>query len=239
MKRFFYLEVACWVSITLAGCVTVPTERVHHSLLELGTTKKPLRVLVLPPEVVVEEVSAGGVSEEVKAWSERATTNVERSIKSMVDSHPDLVAVPMPNLTDEEQKVLEQHLALYTMVGVTARLVTANDDPAWKHKREHFDYTLGPGLVYLQKKANADTALMVVGLDRVSSSGRKGTAVVAALFGVSIPLGSSNLVVGMIELESGDLLWTNSEFSYADEDLRKPEDAEDMIEGLFEEFPDL
>ena len=75
---------------------------------------------------------------------------------------------------------------------------------------------------------------MVVGLDRVSSSGRKGTAVVAALFGVSIPLGSSNLVVGMIELESGDLLWTNSEFSYADEDLRKPEDAEDMIEGLFE-----
>ena len=105
-------------------------------------------------------------------------------------------------------------------------MVTANDDPAWKHKREHFDYTLGPGLVYLQQKANADTALMVVGLDRVSSSGRKGTAVVAALFGVSIPLGSSNLVVGMIELESGDLLWTNSEFSYADEDLCKPEDAD-------------
>jgi hypothetical protein len=31
----------------------------------------------------------------------------------------------------------------------------------------------------------------------------------------------------------------NSEFSYANEDLRDSNDAEDMIEGLFEEFPVL
>lgn len=233
------LAVLCCFYGLVVGCATAPTERVHYSLLEPGTQSKPVKILVFEPDVVVKELSAGGIGQEVKQWSEQATRNVSQSVDTYVSSHADLKKVAIPALTSAENDIVDEHVALYRVVGLTARVVTAGTDPAWAHKREHFDYTLGSGLFFLKEKTGADVALIVAGADYVSTGGRKGMMVVGAMFGVAITLGHSNLVIAMVDLESGDILWMNSEFSYANEDLRDRDDAEEMIEGLFEEFPVL
>lgn len=231
--------VLCCISAFVVGCATAPTERVHYSLRGPGTVKKPLRILVFEPDVVVKELSAGGVGQEVEQWSQQATRNVRQSVDRYLSKHADLETIAMPELSAEEIATVDEHVALYRVVGLTARVMTAGTDPAWAHKREHFDYTLGSGLSFLKEKTGADVALIVAGADFVSTAGRKGMMVIGAMFGVPIALGNSNLVIGMVDLKSGDILWMNSEFSYANEDLRDSNDAEDMIEGLFEEFPVL
>jgi hypothetical protein len=233
------LVTLCCLYGLVAGCATAPTERVHYSLLEPGAQDKPIQIIVLEPDVVVKELSAGGVGQEVKQWSEQATRNVNKSVDRYVSSHADLKQVAMPDLTAAESAIVDEHVALYRVVGLTARVMTAGTDPAWAHKRDYFDYTLGSGLQFLKEKTGADVALIVAGADYVSTGGRKGMMVVGAMFGVPITLGHSNLVIAMVDLKSGDILWINSEFSYAKKDIRDSDDADDMVEGLFEEFPVL
>lgn len=111
---------------------------------------------------------------------------------------------------------------------------------AWHFKAEHFDYTLGDGLGFLKEKYDLDAGLIISGEDVVSSSGRKTTAVLGAMFGVAIPLGHSILMGGLVDFRTGDLLWLNHVVSAAGQaDLRDPASCLDLAKTLMKEYPGL
>lgn len=235
--RFLFMLV---LMTALVGCQTVPaTHRVHHSLLDSPPKVLPKKVLLLPASLEVFEISAGGVAEKVEDWSRQAAAHADRGLKSYAASNASFQLVEMPPLSPQEKESLDQHLALYDMVAADAFQLTRVGGPAWQHKVKHFDYALGDGLRFLKQKTGADAALVVVGLDQISSADRKAMVLVAALFGVGIPLGISFLSTGVVDLESGDILWFNYATSYANRDLRKPEDADAMIKEMFVNYPGL
>ena len=113
----------------------------------------------------------------------------------------------------------------------------SSGNSAWNFKNEHFDYTLGNGLKFIRTKYQVDAGLIVVGEDLVSSAGRQTAAIVGAVFGVVVPLGHSLLIGGLVDFETGDILWLNHKLAGASTDLRNPESAKSFAAGLMEGFP--
>lgn len=233
----FRLALLLAATLLLGACAVPAKHSVHQRLA--ASQNPPKKLLLMPADIVVKEISLGGVAEKVDDWSLQGTRNVNAALATEAARKPGTQIIAMPALSAEEQARLDQHIALYDVVGANAFIFGKNHDPVWAHKRSNFDYTLGNGLKFLRDKSGADAAVFTTGIDHVSSSGRKAAFIVGALLGVQIPLGSSFLHVGVVDLETGDLLWTNYEGSYAGRDLRSKTDVDAMIGQIFQDYPGL
>ncbi|MGS0272095.1 hypothetical protein ACUOIY_23210, partial [Escherichia coli] len=121
-------------------------------------------------------------------WSIQAKNNVRSALANQISTKRLFDKLELPaNLTTEEMTSLDEHVALYDIVGFNAFYYGRAEFDAWKHKRTDFDYTLGNGLKTLADKSGADAALFIVGEDNISSGGRKAARVFAAMLGVMLP----------------------------------------------------
>lgn len=211
---------------------------IHYSLLASPPRPLPRRIVVVPAEIDVQEWSAGGVLEKVPEWAAQASANLSRAVQDVAAGRSDFELVAMPQLSEEEQEVLDEYLATYLQVAFAAHTVTRLNDPAWAHKLSHFDYTLGGGLRFLQDKSGADAALMIVGEDVVTTGGRKAAVFAAALLGIVMPLGQSLVSVGVVDLANGDLLWMQYTTSVR-YDLKDPAAARSMMQEILSSYPGL
>lgn len=237
MKNHLAWCVLLGVFCLLSACAPPARHKVHHAML--GAVAPPKKILVLPAEIKISEISAGGLTEEVPEWTRAAKSNIDHALADYIGQRADLSAQPLPELTREQQAQLQEHAALYLAAAGMAYNLTQNGGPAWQHKRDRFDYTLGVGLRFLKEASNADAALFIVGEDYVSSSDRKAVAFFATALGAAVQLGHSLLTAGMVDLHTGDILWLDYSFSYANRDLRQPDDARSMIRDMLDNYPGL
>ena len=238
-RGFHLLLVA---ALVLSGCATVPASKVHYTIKQDPNSRPLQQVVLLPVDVDVYEMSAGGVREEVPEWSSKAESNIRSALlvskdaggKCCVTRHVD-----SSSLTPDERKTLEEYLALFNTVAANVLWTSLPANTAWHFKTEHFDYTLGDGLSFLKTKYDVDAGLIIVGEDVVSSAGRKTTAFVGAMFGVAVPLGHSVLMGGLVDFRTGDLLWMNHEVSAGGTDLRDPDSCLKLARSLTKDYPGL
>lgn len=224
--------------VPLAAQAASTPHWVHYKLLATNPAL-PKKVVVLPVDVEIIEVTAGGVEEEVPAWSAEASKHVARSVSAAIEADTTLQEVTMSRVSGDSAENLEEHLALYRLVINTATGV------GWEHKIRHFDYSIGPGLAALQRTTGADAAIMVYGRDYVSTAGRKAKAVAGNLPIVSIftgpppELGHSFIHISVVDLKTGDLLWMNSDFRKGATTLRDPGDSDKVVETIFDWYPGI
>ena len=241
IRSRFDLAALALLALVLIGCATGGAQtayRVHYSLHEEPARAAPTRIVLLPPDIEVSEVSAGGVVEEVPAWTEKATANVKRGINAYAATKGNLQIFAFPQIAKEEMAVVDEHVALYDVVAGSAFQMTTIGGPAWKHKVDHFDYTLGSGLAFLKERTNADAGLLVIGRHQIATGGRVATSVLAALFlGAYVPTGRNFLTLGLVDFETGDILWFNYTIGASGKDMQKVEDAGAIVKRLLEEFP--
>jgi len=232
-------------ALLLLSCSTLLTAHasttphwVHYRLLQQNPAL-PKKVIVLPVNVEVIEVTAGDVQEEVPEWSEKAAGNIYKSVSAAIKKIPGLKQIGIPQLSKNYTKVVNEHLALYKVVVNTASKIS------WKQKIRHFDYSIGSGLSVLGKMTGADAAILVYGRDHVSTAGRKTKAVLSHIPIINIftgqtpRLGDSFVHIGIVDLKTGDLLWMNSEYRDDSSDLREPESADDIINAVFTWYPGI
>lgn len=228
------------VVLGATGCTTGPQARVHYTLRDDPDSRSFRQVVLLPVDVDVYEMSSGGVKEEVPEWSEAAEANIHSALLVTRESGRDCCVtrrVDSSALTPEEREIVEEHLALFNLVANNALWTELPANSAWRFKSEHFDYSLGDNLRFLKTKYGVDAGLIIVGEDVVSSTGRKTTAVVGAMFGVYVPLGHSILIGGLVDFETGDLLWLNHSVSTGDTDLRDPDSCTAFARKLMQGYP--
>lgn len=239
MKNWIPWLLAALIALS-SGCTTTSgTRNIHHSLAERSSPVLSRKLLQLPVKVTVNEISAGGVTEPVPQWSEAATHAVTAAVTQALASDAGREFVSLPALSADEQSLVDEHLALYEAVAYSAYQHTGalGSSQAWPQKRARFDYTIGPALKFLKDRTGADAALIVVGEDNVSSAGRKAAFVVAALFGVALQVGYSGLTAGVVDLESGDVLWLEFALNQATVDLRTREGSKELVDAVFQNFP--
>lgn len=204
----------------------------------LDLNNLPKKILLIEPEIYVKELSVGGVAEKVDEWSLQAKNNVRSALSSQISTKHLFDKLELPqDLSQEEAASLDEHVALYDVVGFNAFYFGRAEMDAWKHKKTEFDYTLGTGLKTLAEKSGADAALFIVGEDYISSGGRKAARVFAALFGVVIPASPTFLSAALVDLKTGDILWMNYGTALDSKDLRKPEDVNKMMNDMFLHYP--
>jgi hypothetical protein len=233
------------VALLLAACAGTPSKTVvNESIARSPEQPLPRKILLLPPEVRLHEVSAGGVVERVAGWTNAASTAAANTVRQWAAAKHAFEVVESPALSGEDKAALEQHIALYDLVAGSAHVARNSVIQAWRDRAKTFDYTLGPGLKPLAEHSGIDAALIVSGSDYISTAGRKAAMVMGtilgALAGVAVvPQGGISFIsVGIVDLRTGDLLWFGTDQS-GNADLRNEQDIKRMLEGLFQTYPGL
>jgi hypothetical protein len=219
------------------GCST-PKSFIARSAENSGAGRLPHKILLVPPEVSVIEVTIGGVTEKDSDWSRQAKDNIVAALRSQAaNCHVELIE--LPELSQDEKDTLDRHVAMFEVVAASASQYALSTDSTWKKLAPGLHYTVGPGLRFLTEKTGADAAMIVSAEDAVSTNGR--LAVIAAtilIFGVPVlPPGYSFLAAGLVDLRTGDLLWHDFDWNIARRDLRRGPDAAGLVSDVFDSFP--
>lgn len=228
--------------LLLSACAMQQTA-MHKNLAQQSERPLPHRVLLAPPEILVNEISAGELVEEVHDWSEKASAEATKSVEAIAQSTSLFEVVQPSRLSDAEHATLEQYSALYALVSGSAYSAQHSQFDAWQKRAADFDYTLGPGMDGVAKSANLDAVVFVVGTDYISSASRKAAMAVGIAVGLftGTYVGPQSrpafLSAGVVDMHTGELLWYSTELRTGSDDLRDPKVVKSLVDDLFKTYP--
>lgn len=193
-------------ALVVSACLTAPA---------IGAAKQktvepapaPIKVLLLPVDYDILEMSAAGMIEPVPDATREAEAMLLNSADLVLRAKKRFQVIDLPAMSDEEKEVLKEHIALYKLTAVNAAQMLRMGGPAWKAKQKNFDYSIGDGLKFLIERSGADTAMVVAGAKVGTSGGRVAMFILLAAAGVALPMGGSQATAGLIDLDTGRILW--------------------------------
>ncbi len=235
MMRLIVCAVILGASSVMATPALAAMSAVNPALMQNLDTR-PKKVVLLPPQVFVFELSAGGVPTRMADWEAAARDNLSSAAARLAhDTHLfELVPAPRPESLDIDQ--LDAHIGLYDRVAQSIFVYGRGEQSAWAHKKNEFDYTIGPGLAFLHERTGADAALIVLGSDYISSGGRKAAFFTGLVLGIVMPLGQSFMSAGLVDLKTGDVQWMSFDSS-SSMDSRNPNDVDGLMRALYQTYP--
>jgi hypothetical protein len=196
-----------------------------------------VQVVVMPPDVQLSELTAGGLLEPKAAWTEQARRHVSTALERYLHSKGTTVVPyqqPTSGTDDEASDV--QLVKLHDAVGGAILVHKYMPVLALPTKADQFDWTLGRGIQQLQTRTGADYALFVFFRDSYATSGRVALMVGAAILGVGVSGGQQVGFASLVDLRTGHVLWFNRLISPAG-DLRTPEPTGKAVQTLLAELP--
>ncbi len=190
------------------------------------------KVVLMPIDVELFSISAGGVLEPQAEWTSQALENLETAFHNRQNKN----TVVFSELPDEPDEAIDDLNRLHGAVGAAISLHYFGPlNLPTKEKR--LEWTLGPDVASIRQKTGADYALFTFMRDSYASSERVATMVVAALFGVGLPGGVQVGYVSLVDLSTGDILWFN-QLVRGSGDLRTTTAAKESLDTLLDHFPD-
>lgn len=197
-----------------------------------------VRVVLFRPDVSVGEQSTGGLDQTNAGWTEQARDQLTAALgKAQADRNIELTL--MPELTGEDAKVMSDYRKLFKTVAdsvIKHRLFGLDPLPT---KEAKFDWTLGSGAARLGTLGKAEYGLFFYTLDSYESGSRKIARLLAAPVRTeeaSQPNEVNMGYAGLVDLNSGDLVWINVDVKMAG-DVRTAEGAALRISELLDGFP--
>ncbi|WP_324779801.1 hypothetical protein [Thiobacillus sedimenti] len=224
------------IAISLTATPALAALSAVSPALVRDATVRPRKIVLLPPQIFVYELSAGGVPTRKADWEATARENLAAAATRQAREAGLFELLPAPALPPSERDTLEAHIGLYERVAQSVFVYGRGEQAAWAHKKNEFDYTVGPGLAFLRDRSGADAALIVLGSDYISSGGRKAAFAAGLLLGIVMPLGQSFITSGIVDLRTGDVQWMSFDAS-ARMDSRNPADVDDLMRALFQTYP--
>lgn len=225
IQRPHVLAPVCIAALMmLQGCVINLGPKIRDNQDELTARARKLKtILVLTPEVSVNELAVGDVKEERPEWSKAGTGNVIEATKRCLTDKGRTVKIldPKTRYHNEVDEIMELRLAVMSSVYQHAVMEPGNAQ-VFPPRIEHFDYTVGDSSTLLNAY-HADGMLLIRGQDNISTSGRKALGVLRAIN----PLddgqrGGVTFLEFVLTDKTGDVLWWAWKANAGDYDLRDP-----------------
>lgn len=207
---------------------------------------KEAKIIVFRPEVQVGTLRTGGLDEANADWTAEARKNMQSAFEAAAESREaNLTFIGDPD--GPGAKDLNDFRNLFQVVSGAAmnhglffdRLATKKIPPATQggKTRLKFDWTLGPDAKRLKASTGADYAMFVYTHDAYGDTGRKvAQLLMAGLFGAYVPPGVHIGYAGLVDLETGDLVWLNADIQMGG-DLRDRDGADKRVKELLRGFP--
>lgn len=187
------------------------------------------RIVLMPADIELYEVSGGGVLEPRGDWTSAAARHVQNALaKSKLGA---LVSEIPGEPDDALVKILHLHRAVSQAVVIHHYGYLKLPTKAGK-----LDWSLGPDASLLRSRSGADYALFTWIRDSYASPARKAAMVVAALVGMGVSGGAQVGYTSLVDLHSGRLVWFNR-VSRLRGDLREEASAQETLDALLAEFP--
>jgi hypothetical protein len=233
---------ACLLVIALlgAGCATstvVTSGRTHPTTAsrmdEIKTTA------VLPPDITLNSLGAGGVAERRDDWTEMARANARQVLESVRPER--IVYVRDLDTRAELADEIAEVQALFELIDMNLLLSYSPLQVVPPSARGSLDYSVG-SIDRILDAAQADALLVVRGVDDIFATDRKALAVagfiLAAAAGTSFNMssGEAHLSAALIGRD-GTILWYDWVGDAGMGDLRKPEGVRATIERLLRSMP--
>lgn len=207
---------------------------------------RPLRVegsvVVVEPDIELSEVTAGGMAEPRRDWSEAARRRYpaavgERLAAAGVDRRPDFDVPDDLPAGSRLGQVLRLNEAVALSIAYHAR---PGSELATKGDR--LDWSLGAGVAELRAASGADYALFTYVRDSYASDGRKALRVLGLLAGVAfggvVDIGGGRQVgvATLVDLRDGRVVWFNR-ITRQSGDLRDEAGARATADELLQGLP--
>jgi hypothetical protein len=224
------------IAVATAGCVVPGTDAVATAD-KLQRRAADLKVLLMPADIVLAEVTAGGMTEVNAEWTAAAKEYSQIALKDFLEKrNAQLVAYQEPS-DPEQARLNEQLVKLHAAVGASIVLHQFLSPLQLPSKKTGFHWSLGSDVRALAIENGADYALFVHIQDSYASAGRVAAQVfMAVLFGVAVPGGVQSGYASLVDLRTGEIVWFNR-LARGTGDMRKPEAARETVEFLMSKFP--
>lgn len=219
--------------IFLSGCATTKD---FSSVETLKPSSSGLKVVLMPLDVELSVLTAGGMLEPRADWTEDAKHFMIDALKEeettrhirIVLSESSAKAEPIDKKITEIERL---HRAVGQAIQVHQYLIKLPT------KKDKFSWTLGPEASVIKEKYDADYALFIYVRDSYASAGRVLAQLAAAALGVGISGGQQIGFTSLVDLHTGNIVWFNYLQSEVG-DLRKPESASKTVALLLKGFPE-
>jgi len=221
------------LAFLIAGCAT---QGPFATAEKLDRRAADLRVVLMPPDITLSELTVGGVQEVNAEWTAAAKTYAQQALQTFLQQrNTQLVAYKEPENADAAH-MHEQLIKLHEAVGNSILVHQYFQPLQLPTKKDKFNWTLGDEVQALGRDEGADYALFVHITDSYSSPGRVAAQILGAFIGVGIPGGVQVGYASLVDLRTGEVIWFNR-LARASGDLRKPDAARATIDVLMSKFP--
>jgi len=235
LKILLLVLLICFIP----GCAT--THRTNPKFAKYFET--PKKVAIVTPDIKINKLTAGGVSELIDEWSEQAKGKVLSAMQSELKKFPYITVLRLDEekLNTQDKDFFKEEKGLFNALAYSIVAHTYLPGSTFQHKISNFDYTFGEEISKLSMKAQSDALLFCAGTNYIWTAGRVCLAtagiLVTAVTGVAVivPAGPEWLAVSLVDAKTGDVLW----FDYVilPGDLRDEYVDTQQMKRVFSSFP--
>ena len=187
------------------------------------------RIVLMPTDIELYEVSGGGVLEPRADWTSAAAQHIRDLLKKSK------LGTQLSEMAEEPDDAVVNLLHLHRAVSSSV-VIHHYGFLKLPTKEGKLDWSLGADAALLRSRSGADYALFVWMRDSYASPARKAAMVMAALVGMGVSGGAQVGYSSLVELATGRMLWFNR-VSRLRGDLREQESAQETIDALLRDFP--
>jgi len=195
---------------------------------------KGARVAIMPTDIELFVISAGGVVEPKADWTESASKHFKDALMEKREALGFTAVELSAKQADEADEVNALHGAIARAIAMhhfgTLKLPT---------KDGKLDWSMGDSVQQIKQATGADYALFSFVRDSYASGERKAAMVAIAILTLgraALALGTQSGYASLVDLNTGQVVWFN-QLLRATGDLREPESAAETLDALLLEFP--
>jgi hypothetical protein len=194
---------------------------------------KAAKLVVMPVDVELYSLSAGGVTEPRADW----TANAQKHMKAELVQRARTLGLTAQVMDDQAADEFAEPMALHAAVARSIALHHSTGG-AWAlpTKGGRLDWSFDDALRELKARSGADYGLFIWVRDSYASAERKLAMVGLALLGVGITGGAQLGYASLVDLQTGQVLWFN-QLARMSGDLREAKEAAESIDVLLNGFP--
>jgi hypothetical protein len=233
MPKLFRSSIVLAV-VLFAGALQAQESDPKH--LAPGFHARPAgsKLVIVPADMELFSISAGGVLEPKADWTEAA----QKNFKAALAVRRDQLGANAVELQDAELDEFSELNALQRAVAEAVFVHHTGMGMKLPTKNERLDWSLGEAVKPLKARTGADYALFTWIRDSYASDERKATMIAMALLG-AISFGGEQIgYASLVDLNSGRVVWFN-DLRRMSGDMRDEKAAMETVETLLEGFPVL
>lgn len=228
-----------FILISTSGCVSLvkksPTFDAH-----IGRTKI---IAVMPADIEVYQLTAGGVRELMDEWSDTAKKLTQEALEKHLAARYgfDIKFIDEQWLKEHQKELWDVNSGLYGAIAASALAHAYPGANTFPDKLKNFDYTLGQDVRALANACQADALLFIHGLDYEATAGRTAlfwwNVVMGAATGVAVlPMNPTFMTMGLVDGTTGGVEWFIANPPESEYSFRNPSHMNDLIEWMTRDF---